>query len=170
MIYYVVANLNGIISIGSVVLKWVFCFVLCLRGWQLLPGSTNSAQLHHGVKPPGETKHQLGSWPSPGPAKSQPQHPNQHGLISHRTLNTRELCTSESTRLRAWKYLLTNLSLEAQVLVFTQFGISVSFFHWIILLPWCVAVDSFFNLYRPERHHIPFDVQRLFCVFRRSDF
>lgn len=56
-----------------------------------------------------------------------------------------DLCTYEWTCLRAWKYLLTNLSVKAQVHVFTMCRDwqQCELLDWIILLPRCVAVDFF---------------------------
>lgn len=36
-------------------------FNVCLSRAQLLTGPSDAAELHNGVKSPGETKHQLGS-------------------------------------------------------------------------------------------------------------
>lgn len=54
---------------------------------QLLTGPADAAELHNGVESPRETKRQLGSRPGTRPAESQPQHPNQRGLILHGALD-----------------------------------------------------------------------------------
>lgn len=48
---------------------------------QVLWGPQDSAELHNGFKPPGETEHHLGSGPGPGPAESQSEHSDQHGVM-----------------------------------------------------------------------------------------
>lgn len=95
---------------------------------QLLRRPADAAKLHNGVESPGETKHQLGPRPGTGPAESQPQHPNQHGLILHAALDVGSWKPFAHLRewlllFPAWNYFFIYWHLwEAEVQIFTHIG------------------------------------------------
>lgn len=105
MIWDLLIELIPLIPAGIKSLRWFVLFpsstqikcVFVLFCLQLHSGPTDAAELHYGIKSPRETKHKLGSRPGTGPAESQSQHPNQHGLILHGAPNVGDLCTYERT-------------------------------------------------------------------------